>query len=580
MNIKQKGQTIFEVIIALAIFALIGSSLVVALSGSVLSSDNGGKYTQAQALAEEAIEATRTIGRRAWNELNLVEGRVATSSGMWVLQPLSGPEEIAGMHRLISFSNVCRDANNAISSCPAAYTDVHIKKATAVVTWSGQSATQETYLTNWDSKNSTQTDWTCANNTLTSVEQTQEGLVLAPSISTGNWAVHSSGLTTRVINDVGFVPGTHTAWAVGNSGVIFYYNGSSWSYVASPVTTNINALKVVSASNVWAVGDSGRILHFNGTSWVLYADLGNQQWLDIDAVGTSMAWVVGAGGNAYSFNGLSTTSLGVFGNTNISSLSMLSLSEGYAAGGSGKIFRWNGSSWSEVDLGSMTWKNIFMLGSCDGWVVGTGGNVYRWNGSLWNKDTSVTGSDTWNSVSMVSRSNGWIVGNNGKIRRWNGSVWGSALTPTGQNLLSISASRPTESSFEAFGVGASGVFVRFSALVTYPSSGEVVSAPVNMGDPSPLQVISWRDDGPTCPACMSRTQIKVAPDAGGSPGSWTTSWSGPDGNDGDETDFFTQQNGELIPSVFNGSVWARAKIVLQGDTQKSPLIRSLTLNYR
>lgn len=580
MNRINKGQTIFEVIIALAIFALIGSSLVVALSGSVLSSDDGGKYMQAQALAEEAIEATRTISKRAWNELNLAQGKIATSSGMWVLQPLSGPEEVSEMRRLVSFSSVCRDVNNNISSCPAAYTDVHTKKATAVVTWDGQSATQETYLTNWDSQNSIQADWTCANNTLASVEQTREGLVLAPSISAGNWAVHSSGLTTRAINDVAFVPGTHTAWAVGNSGVIFYYNGSSWSFITSPVTTNINALKVVSADNAWAVGDGGRILHFNGTNWVLYADLGNQQWLDVDAVGTNMAWVVGTGGNAYSFNGISTTSLSAFGNTNISSISMLSISEGYAAGGSGKIFRWNGSVWSEVDLGSMTWKSIFMLGSCDGWAVGTGGNVYRWNGSSWNKNTSVTGSDTWNSIYMASQSNGWIVGNNGKIRRWNGSIWSSALTPVTRDLLSISTSRPTESSFEAFGVGTNGVFVRLSALATYPASGDAVSAPLNMDDPSPLQVISWKDDGPACSSCISQAQIKTAPDAGGSPGSWTTLWSGPDGNDGDETDFFTAQNGELIPPVFNGSVWARTKIILQGDSQKSPLIRNLTLNYR
>ena len=46
-----------------------------------------------------------------------------------------------------------------------------------------------------------------------------------------------------------------------------------------------------------------------------------------------------------------------------------------------------------------------------------------------------------------------------------------------------------------------------------------------------------------------KLQIKTAPDSGGSPGTWTPTWSGPEGNDGDETDFFTISKGEITQKL-------------------------------
>ncbi len=53
-------------------------------------------------------------------------------------------------------------------------------------------------------------------------------------------------------------------WAVGDGGTILRYNGSSWQQVASPVTAAINTLDMVSCGEGWAFAGSPYILHYTG----------------------------------------------------------------------------------------------------------------------------------------------------------------------------------------------------------------------------------------------------------------------------------------------------------------------------
>jgi hypothetical protein len=55
-------------------------------------------------------------------------------------------------------------------------------------------------------------------------------------------------------------------FAVGRSGQILRYNGSSWTRMASPTTRALGNVSGSSASDVWAVGDSV-LLHFDGSAW-------------------------------------------------------------------------------------------------------------------------------------------------------------------------------------------------------------------------------------------------------------------------------------------------------------------------
>ncbi len=111
-----------------------------------------------------------------------------------------------------------------------------------------------------------------------------------------SWSVLSSsgpGLATNTLNGVTAIS-ANNIWAVGDDSsstgpsapfapLVEHWNGSSWSFVTSPVQGTsdfLNGIAAVSASDLWAVGDyrSGidpegpyftLIEHWNGTSWVV-----------------------------------------------------------------------------------------------------------------------------------------------------------------------------------------------------------------------------------------------------------------------------------------------------------------------
>ena len=82
--LNNKGQSLLEVIIAMAIFALISATMVSLSTGGFVSLDVGGEQTEAQSYVQEGIEAVRAIRDRAWNELTYTTSTVSTSSGQWI----------------------------------------------------------------------------------------------------------------------------------------------------------------------------------------------------------------------------------------------------------------------------------------------------------------------------------------------------------------------------------------------------------------------------------------------------------------------------------------------------------------
>ncbi len=184
---KQTGQALVEVIIALAIFSLIASALIVMIAGSLSVVGQGGKYLQAEALAQEGLEAVRSIKDRAWNKGVYVQSAVTASSTGWVFSGEGTTEQIGDFTRIIDFETVCRNISGDIDDCPSAYTDVHTKKVTVTVSWENEFGVTDyvkkvTYLTNWDTKEwieSTKTHFSNGifNNT-TSTEEFGDGEII------------------------------------------------------------------------------------------------------------------------------------------------------------------------------------------------------------------------------------------------------------------------------------------------------------------------------------------------------------------------------------------------------------------
>ncbi len=160
----KKGQSLVEVIIAMAIFALISSAIMSVTMGSLNGLTQGGDETEAQGLAQEGMEAIRSIRDGAWNELVSSPAKVSISGSTWALS--SGSSELINNKytRTITLSDVCRDGSNSIVNCPGIYTDPHTKFASTTVSWlprfnATNTIEQYGFITNWESQDWVQTNW-------------------------------------------------------------------------------------------------------------------------------------------------------------------------------------------------------------------------------------------------------------------------------------------------------------------------------------------------------------------------------------------------------------------------------------
>jgi hypothetical protein len=161
---QRSGQSMFEIIIAMAIFSLISSAMITMSLGGFTGLEQGAERTQAESLAQEGIEAVKSIRAGAWNEIIYNQSSVSTSSNQWIFDGEGSTEIIGQFTRDIVFVDICRDVVHEIVSCPGTYIDIHTKKIIVTIDWEirpgvNNSVHREAYLTNWDSQNWIQTDW-------------------------------------------------------------------------------------------------------------------------------------------------------------------------------------------------------------------------------------------------------------------------------------------------------------------------------------------------------------------------------------------------------------------------------------
>ncbi len=154
--------------------------------------------------------------------------------------------------------------------------------------------------------------------------------------------------TTGGAGNIGF--------AVGNSGQILRYNGSTWATVSSPTTQNLNSVYVVSTNEAWAAGNSGVILKWNGNTWNLFYTVSGRpalhgiSMLDQTNSGTAQSgWAVGANGTAFQYNGSSWADQSPNTNRVLNSVAAFSANDVWIAANNGSLFHWDGGSWSSID---------------------------------------------------------------------------------------------------------------------------------------------------------------------------------------------------------------------------------------
>lgn len=158
-NRFQSGFGIVEIIVAMAIFVTIAATGATTVLQSFSINRLGNEETQANLLAQEGIEAVRSIKKLDWTSLDIGSSTCAASATRGLTNTpnwsFSGTSETLGKYtRTITIQNVCRNASEQITEPGTTY-DSDIKKVTATVAWNftagrANSVVLTTYLSRFD----------------------------------------------------------------------------------------------------------------------------------------------------------------------------------------------------------------------------------------------------------------------------------------------------------------------------------------------------------------------------------------------------------------------------------------------
>ncbi len=208
--------------------------------------------------------------------------------------------------------------------------------------------------------------------------------------------------------------------------------GAWLKYDASPTTKDINALKMVTASNGWAVGYWGEVLHYDGVTWSIYTTWPVQYLQDVDFSGADFGFAVGYAGACIQYNGANWSSMGIPSSQSFNAVGIPpgQANVAWAGGGNGHLWRWSGGVWSQVSLGTTRIiHDIYWSSASDGWLCGDYGIVYHYGGTSWSAVSAFT-STTFYCIYALSPTNVWVGGSGGRLYHYEGYTWAQVSTPT------------------------------------------------------------------------------------------------------------------------------------------------------
>ncbi len=203
---NQRGQLLVEMLLAIAITAIMLPALLTGLFSSKQGKAQQGQRVQAVALMKEAEEVVRNVRGQGWS-LFSVNGTYhpLISGNNWAFA--SGSETVNGLTRTITVSDVYRDSNGAIVDNGGTF-DPSTKKVYIQVTW-GQpyaSSVDSTiyvtrYLQNAVKTQTTEADFNAGTLSDTSVTNSSGGeITLAPNTK-GKWCSPSFSSATITLPD-------------------------------------------------------------------------------------------------------------------------------------------------------------------------------------------------------------------------------------------------------------------------------------------------------------------------------------------------------------------------------------------
>lgn len=298
------------------------------------------------------------------------------------------------------------------------------------------------------------------------------------SFASGGWEVMASG-TTQNLNSISGLS-TNIIYAVGASGTILKYDGSTWSSQESGTTWNLNNVWAVMTNNIYAVGEYRGIFRSDGSTWnKIHSQATNYPLYGIGGPDSDNGKMIAVGknntiwvlfvpqyynildGNESSFRSqeqheYSRDLYGTFFTASDQNVTIV--------GSKGFIGYYNGYDyWGHNDMNkysspvSSTLRGVWGIDSNNMFVVGDSGVIIRReNGGSWATMTSNT-TVNLRAVWGTSMTNVYAVGENGTVMYFNGTAWSQITVPTTQQLNGIWGI----SANEIYAVGNGGTILRY-----------------------------------------------------------------------------------------------------------------------
>ncbi len=93
------------------------------------------------------------------------------------------------------------------------------------------------------------------------------------------------------------------AYAVGDAGVVYRWDGHEWSAISKPLGQKLFAVHGTSADSLYVCGNNGALWHWNGSSWTKIELGTNVRLLGLHAASPQEVWVCGARGSLHKGRG-------------------------------------------------------------------------------------------------------------------------------------------------------------------------------------------------------------------------------------------------------------------------------------
>jgi hypothetical protein len=222
-----------------------------------------------------------------------------------------------------------------------------------------------------------------------------------------SWSQMTSNTTEELYDVFGFAQ--NDVFVAARYGKIFHYDGVSWTEMPS-TATYLRSLWGSAPEDIWAGGV--QLMHYDGTRWMDVTPKGWNTSIDMDGITATDIYSAGAAGAVQRFDGCTWTTVYVAPN-GLWGVSAIPGPLVYAVGIDGLVMRYTPNTWEVVDLPTnYDFTSTWARSKNDVFIAGTSGFagpyvLYWFDGTSWVEQTRVS---TQALLDVTGTNDGYIFG--------------------------------------------------------------------------------------------------------------------------------------------------------------------------